>query len=91
MLMNVIDFDMDIQRAVASPRFSLIIPDLLTVEEEIPLPVRDELRAMGHRVYAIESELGNAHALTIEYSSEGEPVRFAGAADPRGEGAAIGH
>jgi gamma-glutamyltranspeptidase/glutathione hydrolase len=91
MLANVIDFDMDIQRAIASPRFSLIIPDLLAVEEEMPLPVRDGLRAKGHDVYVIETELGNAHALTIKYNAEGEPVRFTGAADPRGEGAAIGY
>jgi gamma-glutamyltranspeptidase/glutathione hydrolase len=91
MLANVIDFDMDIQQAIASPRFSHIIPDLLAVEEEIPLPVRDELRAKGHDVYVIETELGNAQALTIKYNSEGEPIRFTGAADPRGEGAAIGY
>ncbi len=90
MLANVIDFDMDIQQAVASPRFSLIIPNWLAVEEGIPLSVRSELEAMGHPVY-VEPELGNAHALTIEYGSEGGPVRFAGAADPRGEGAAIGY
>ena len=46
---------------------------------------------MGHRVYVVESELGNAHALTIEYNAGGEPVRFAGGADPRGEGAATGY
>jgi gamma-glutamyltranspeptidase len=45
---------------------------------------------MGHPVY-VEPELGNAHALTIEYAPEGEPVRFTGGADPRGEGAAIGY
>ena len=90
MLTNVIDFDMDIQRAISAPRFSHIIPDLLAVEEGIPLSVRDELSAMGHTVY-VEPELGNAHALTIEYNPEGEPVRFTGGADPRGEGAAIGY
>jgi gamma-glutamyltranspeptidase/glutathione hydrolase len=90
MLANVIDFDMDIQQAVASPRFSLMIPNWLAVEEDIPPSVRGELEAMGHPVY-VEPELGNAHALTIEYNSGGEPVRFAGAADPRGEGAAIGY
>jgi gamma-glutamyltranspeptidase/glutathione hydrolase len=90
MLTNVIDFDMDIQQAVSSPRFSHIIPDLLAVEEGIPLSVRDELSAMGHTVY-VEPELGNASALTIEYDAEGDPVRFTGAADPRGEGAAIGY
>jgi gamma-glutamyltranspeptidase / glutathione hydrolase len=90
MLTNVIDFDMDVQRAVASPRFSLIIPNLLAVEGGIPIPVREELEAMGHPVY-VEPELGNAHALTIKYGPEGEPVRFTGGADPRGEGAAIGY
>jgi len=90
MLTNVIDFDMDIQRAVSAPRFSLIIPNWLAVEEGIPLSVRSELEAMGHPLY-VEPELGNAHALTIEYGSGGEPVRFTGAADPRGEGAAIGY
>jgi gamma-glutamyltranspeptidase/glutathione hydrolase len=90
MLTNVIDFDMDIQQAITSPRFSHIIPDLLAVEEGIPLSVRNELSAMGHTVY-VEPELGNAHALTIEYDAEGNPVRFTGAADPRGEGAAIGY
>jgi gamma-glutamyltranspeptidase/glutathione hydrolase len=90
MLTNVIDFDMDIQQAISAPRFSLIIPNWLAVEEGIPLSVRSELEAMGHPIY-VEPELGNAHALTIEYGPEGEPVRFAGAADPRGEGAAIGY
>jgi gamma-glutamyltranspeptidase/glutathione hydrolase len=90
MLENVIDFDMDIQLALSAPRFSHIIPNLLAVEEGIPLSVRDELQAMGHSVY-VEPKLGNAHALTIEYNSEGEPVRFTGGADPRGEGAAIGY
>jgi gamma-glutamyltranspeptidase/glutathione hydrolase len=90
MLTNVIDFDMDIQQAISAPRFSLIIPNWLAVEEGIPLSVRSELEAMGHPIY-VEPELGNAQALTIEYNSEGEPVRFAGAADPRGEGAAIGY
>jgi gamma-glutamyltranspeptidase/glutathione hydrolase len=90
MLMNVIDFDMDIQRAVASPRFSLIIPNLLAVEEGIPNPVRTELEAMGHPIY-VEPELGSAHTLTIEYGPDGDPMRFTGGADPRGEGAAIGY
>ena len=90
MLMNVIDFDMDIQQAVSSPRFSHVIPDLLLVEEDIPISVRNELSAMGHTVY-VEPELGNAHALTIKYDPEGRPIRFTGGSDPRGEGAAIGY
>jgi gamma-glutamyltranspeptidase/glutathione hydrolase len=90
MLTNVIVFDMDIQQAISAPRFSFVIPDLLLVEEEMSIAVRNELAAMGHRVYA-EPEIGNAHALTIEYGPEGNPVRFTGGADPRGEGTAIGY
>jgi gamma-glutamyltranspeptidase/glutathione hydrolase len=91
MLTNVIDFDMDIQKAIAAPRFSFVIPDLLDVEEGIPVSVRNELTSMGHNVYVDEQGLGNAYGLTIEYDEQGRPVRFTGAADPRGEGAAIGY
>jgi gamma-glutamyltranspeptidase / glutathione hydrolase len=90
MLNNVIAFDMDVQEAVASPRFSFVIPDLLLVEPGIAASVQGELSAMGHNLYE-EPEIGNAHALTIEYDESGNPVRFAGGADPRGEGAAIGY
>lgn len=90
MLNNVLDFDMDIQEAIASPRFSFVIPDLLLLEPGIPAPVRSELSAMGHNVYE-EPEIGNAHGLTIEYAPGGTPSRFTGGADPRGEGAAIGY
>jgi gamma-glutamyltranspeptidase/glutathione hydrolase len=90
MLNNVIDFDMNLQAAISSPRFSVVIPELLLVEEGVPLPVRNELSAMGHDLY-VELEIGNAHGLTIEYGPDGTPFRFTGGADPRGEGAAIGY
>jgi gamma-glutamyltranspeptidase/glutathione hydrolase len=90
MLTNVIDFDMNLQAAISSPRFSVVIPELLLVEEGVPLPARNELSAMGHDLY-VEPEIGNAHGLTIEYGPDGTPVRFTGGADPRGEGAAIGY
>jgi gamma-glutamyltranspeptidase/glutathione hydrolase len=90
MLMNLIDFDMDIQQAIAAPRISFIEPDWIAAESGIPQPVRAELAALGHSVY-VEPELGNAHGLTVEYDPEGEPVRFTGGADPRAAGAAIGY
>ena len=89
MIMNVVDFDMNVQEAVSAPRFSFVIPDLLLVEDGVPASVRDELLAMGHKLY-VEPELGNAHALTIEYGPDGNPTGVAGAADPRGEGDARG-
>jgi gamma-glutamyltranspeptidase/glutathione hydrolase len=89
MVMNLIDFDMDIQEAIAAPRVSFIEPDTLAVEEGIASEVRDRLAAMGHKIRVV-SHLGNAHGLTIEYGAGGKPVRFTGAADPRGEGLAKG-
>ena len=81
---------MDVQEAVSAPRFSFVIPNLLGVEPGIPAGVQAELEALGHDVYVDELGFGNAHGLTIEYGREGNPNRFTGAADPRGEGAATG-
>jgi gamma-glutamyltranspeptidase/glutathione hydrolase len=90
MLMNMIDFGMDIQQAIAAPRVSSV-SSRLAVESGIPASVRSELSAMGHNVQVNERGLGNAHGLTIEYDSKGEPSRFTGGSDPRGEGAAAGY
>ena len=93
MLMNMIDFGMDIQQAIAAPRVSFVSGHL-AVEAGILPSVRDELSALGDNVQVDTSDvrgLGNAHGLTIEYDSEGKPVRFTGGSDPRGEGAAIGY
>ena len=90
MLINIMDFDMNIQQAIAAPRISFIEPDWIAVESGIPQPVRADLAALGHNVY-VESELGNAHGLTVEYDAEGELARFTGGADPRAAGAAIGY
>jgi len=88
-LLNLVDFGMPIAEAIAVPRVSFLEPDQLGVEEAVPEAVRDSLAAMGHLVHVSRS-FGNAHGLTIEYDSSGVPVRFAGAADPRGEGSAMG-
>jgi gamma-glutamyltranspeptidase/glutathione hydrolase len=91
MLTNLTDFGMNVQEAVSAPRFSFVIPDLLGVEGGIPVSVRAELEALSHNVYVDEYGFGNAHALTLEYNRAGEPVRFTGGADPRGEGSAAGY
>jgi gamma-glutamyltranspeptidase / glutathione hydrolase len=88
MVMNLIDFRMDIQQAISAPRISFAEPDVIAVDNGVPEPVRKELSAMGHNI-RIRS-LGNAHGLTIEYDPKGKPIRFTGGADPRGEGVAIG-
>jgi len=88
-VMNLVDFRMDIARAIAAGRISFVEPDDLAVEPTISQEVRGELAAMGHRVRVFR--LGNAHGLTIEYDAAGRPARFLGAADPRGIGLAIGY
>jgi gamma-glutamyltranspeptidase/glutathione hydrolase len=88
-VMNAVDFGMDIQQAISAPRISFFEPDSLTVEGTISARVRDELSALGHKI-DVTRALGNAHGLTIEYDGAGRPIRFSGGADPRGQGSARG-
>lgn len=88
-VMNVIDFGMDIQQAIAAPRVAFVEPNWLSVEEGVPAEVRDALAARGHQIRATRA-IGNAHGLTIEWDANGRPVRFTGGADPRGTGQARG-
>ena len=90
MVMNLIDFEMDIQKAISAPRISFIEPDVIAIEERIQKSIRDELAGMGHNVREVE-RLGNAHGLAIEYNENGQPLRFTGGADPRGAGQAKGY
>jgi gamma-glutamyltranspeptidase/glutathione hydrolase len=87
-VMNMIDFRMDVQQAIAAPRLSFVEPDVTAVDAGVPETVRKQLAALGHNVRV--QRLGNAHGLTIEYDAKGNPQRFTGGADPRGEGAAMG-
>jgi gamma-glutamyltranspeptidase len=87
-VMNIIDFRMDVQRAIAAPRLSFVEPDIIAVDEGVPESVRKELTKLGHHVQV--KSLGNAHGLTVEYDNKGRPARFTGGADTRGEGKAIG-
>ena len=91
MVMNVIDFNMDIQRAIAVPRVSFFEPDSLLVEPGVPEDVRAQLAAKGHKIrVSPRASIGDGHGLTIEYDKNGRPVRFTGGTDPRGEGLAKG-
>ena len=89
MVMNMLDFGMNIQDAITAPRIAFAEPNILAVEDMIPSAVVEELRARGHLVVR-QRGLGNAHGLTIERDRDGRPVRFTGAADPRGAGLAEG-
>lgn len=92
----LIDFGLDIQRAVEAPRwlagrFGIGEPrDLLNLEGRFPEPTIAELARRGHAVNRWEAwnELaGHAHGITIDPDSG----VLAGGADPRSDGAAIGY
>ena len=87
-IMNVVDFGMDIQSAIAAPRIAFATPDNLSVEAGVEESVREALEALGHNVRS--GRIGNANGLTVEYDAEGRPARFTGGADPRGRGQAHG-
>ncbi len=94
MVMNLIDFNMNIQEALAAPRVSFVEPDTIFIEMKISEYARQQLNALGHKIRVIERPqggLGNAHGLTIEYDKDGKPIRFMGGSDPRGSGSAQGY
>ena len=91
-VINLIDFRMDIQEAISASRVSFSEPDRIRMEEGISLDVIEKLRAVGHKIKILPKPggLGNAHGLTIVYGKDGKPAKFLGAADPRGTGLAKG-
>ncbi len=89
-VMNLIDFGMDMQTAVSQPRVSFVEPNQLSVEPTLSATVRSELAAMGHETAVSPTRIGNAHGLTIAYDTQGKPTKFTGGADIRGDGTALG-
>lgn len=90
MVMNLIDFGVNIQQAIDAPRISFSEPDNILVEKGISASVRQELEKMGHIIREVNA-IGNAHGLMIEYDARGKPAKFAGASDRRGTGSAKGY
>ena len=87
MIMNLLDFDMSIEDAIAAPRIAFVEPNTLAVEEGIPQVIREQLAGMGHEIQV--RNLGNANGLAIEYLDDGS-VKLTGVSDPRGAGLAQG-
>ncbi|WP_347272811.1 gamma-glutamyltransferase [Leptolyngbya sp. FACHB-17] len=86
-ILNVLVYDMDVRRAIATPRIHhQWQPDRLMVEQWglDPLTIA-ELQRRGHQIQQ-RGKWGNANAIVILPDGSIE-----GAADPRGEGVAAGY
>jgi gamma-glutamyltranspeptidase/glutathione hydrolase len=83
---NIVDFGMDVQRAIDFPRVSYGESGKVDVERTVPEPVRARLAALGHPVAESREPLGGAQAILIDNASG---VLAAGS-DCRKDGAAIG-
>jgi gamma-glutamyltranspeptidase/glutathione hydrolase len=92
---NVLDFGMDVQEAVAAPRFSYggsqetgtSIEPVWRVEDGVAPGVIEELRRMGHRIEVVAEERGMVNGITRDPKTGA----LQGGADPRGRSYAIGY
>ena len=53
LLMNVLDFGMNVQQAIEAPRFRYFAERCVWMEERFPLQVRRQLEARGHEINVI--------------------------------------
>jgi gamma-glutamyltranspeptidase / glutathione hydrolase len=86
-VLHVLDDGMDVQAAVAAPRFHhQWVPDQLLLEPDPPADVVENLRARGHTVVVSPRAWSSAQAIVID----AERGLHLGASDPRGDGLARG-
>ena len=84
-LSNMVDFGMDAQSAIDTPR-CFAEGDVLKIEKGYAASVRQELSDLGHAVEIPHGPIGGAQAIMI-----GEDGVLAGASDPRKDGCALGY
>jgi gamma-glutamyltranspeptidase / glutathione hydrolase len=86
-LSRVIDYGMDMQSAIETPRyFPRPGTSIVEVEGTVPSTTIDELKRRGFKVVRPEIPLGGAQAIWIERSTD----VLLGASDPRKDGCAMG-
>ena len=91
--LNVVDFGMDLQRAIEEPRYSCmhapssfyphdVTPGLVRMESRISERVRDDLTARGHK---IETRPPWCDGNVLAVAFDGARAQLAAGADPRGQ------
>jgi gamma-glutamyltranspeptidase/glutathione hydrolase len=83
---NLIDLEMDPQRALDAPRFRVVEGRCVSLEPGTPEGVVQELRRRGHEIAPAESYGGGQIIEIIP-----ETGALAGGSDPRKDGCAIGY
>ena len=87
-VLNVVDFKMNVQQAVDAPRFHhQWLPDAIRLESQgFPADVVTALEAIGHST-EVGDDMGDVHAIMIDPATG---LRL-GASDPRQDGRTIGY
>ena len=89
MIVNSLDFGMNIQAAIEAPRVRVWEETIVDAEGRIPELVRNDLEGRGHRLNLLPDyswRVGGGHGVAID----AETGVLTGGADPRRDGAAIG-
>ncbi len=87
-ILNVVDFEMDVQEAVAAPRYHhQWVPNKVYAEPEVPADVVAGLRERGHEVDQSDRRWSSAQSIVVDAATG----LHLGGSDPRGDGAALGY
>ncbi|MFN8522529.1 MAG: gamma-glutamyltransferase [Chloroflexota bacterium] len=89
MLINALDFGMNVQAAIEAPRFRVFEGTNVDVEARFGEAVIGGLRGLGHAPNVLSAwnwKVGGGHGIAIDP----ETRVFTGGADPRRDGAALG-
>ena len=90
MLLNIVEFDADVQLAIEAPRFRIYEETRMQIEDRVASTTRDELTARGHALELIGDYsmlVGGGQSVMIDPQSA---ARLAGA-DPRRDGYALAY
>ena len=89
MLLNVLEFGMNVQQAIDAPRFRYFTGKHVAMEGRFPVEVRRVLAGLGHEIELLDAwtpGVGGAQGIAVDV----EQGVFQGGADPRRDGYAFG-
>ena len=86
-ILNVVDFGMTVQQAVAAPRYHhQWVPNVVSLEPKVPEAVAAGLEERAHELKRSERTWSSAQSILVDPKTG----LHHGASDPRGDGAAMG-